>query len=88
MKRIEKYYKVYGRDGHRQRESFGISIDWFGTCRGNKVCLLREDFCFCNDYAIIGIIGNSDAEVEEELQAQLNDGLFENSRFGRVEEVK
>lgn len=40
-----------------------------------------------HEYVIVRITRNTARECEEELEGQLSDGLFENSRTGMIEEV-
>ena len=79
-------FKIYGKDGHRQRESFRAS-DIFTTWGGNKVEILNSDKTGTNEYSIIRITAESEKACFEELNAQLSDGVFENSKVGRIEEV-
>ena len=61
---VTKTWKVYGVDGHRQRESFNKSrkYDFSVTCDTEEECIA-------------------------ELEGQLSDGIFENSRVGKVVEI-
>ena len=79
-------FKIYGVNGHRQRESFRTS-DSFTTWSGNKVEVLNSDKTGTNEYSIIRITAESEKACFEELNAQLSDGVFENSRIGRIEVV-
>lgn len=90
-----KSWKVYGTPGHRQRESFGES-DWFEWSEFNakedeydirRVNVLRADITGTNDYVIVQITRNTREECVDEMNGQLSDGLFENSRYGVVEEI-
>lgn len=82
-------WKVYGIDGHRQRESFGKSYK-YDFSEGTDVRIIEvenSDKTGTNDYSIIRITRNSSEECEEELRGQLSDGIFENSRVGKVVEI-
>ena len=82
-------WKVYGTDGHRQRESFAPShINEF-TRNGERIILEVEngDKTGTNEYSIVHITRNTAEECEQELWGQISDGLFENSRVGKVEEL-
>lgn len=86
---VTKSWKIYGMDGHRQRESFNKSCKYDFSENG-KVRLLEvknSDKTGTNDYSIIRITRNSSEECEEELHGQLSDGIFENSRVGKVVEI-
>lgn len=49
--------------------------------------ILNSDVLGHNDFSIIGITRNTLGEVKAELQSQLDDGLFENCSYGKVEEL-
>lgn len=86
----KKYFKIYGNDGHRQRESFNDSTS-FTTRNGMKIEVYNSDKTGTNEYSILAIDDsknkNKDVNIENELQAQLDDGVFENSRFGKIVEI-
>lgn len=83
-------WKVYGMNGHRQRESFNSSYKWDFS---DKECGVRiievenSDKTGTNDYSIIRISRNTYEECYEELQGQISDGIFENSRVGEIVEI-
>lgn len=84
-----KIWKVYGVDGHRQRESFGKSYK-YDFSEGTDVRIIEVDNfdkTGTNEYSIIRITRNGFGECEEELRGQLSDGIFENSRVGKVIEI-
>ena len=86
---VARTWKVYGFDGHRQRESFSPSYVW-DFSRGDNVRIIEmenSDKTGTNDYSVIRITRNTDAECLKELKGQISDGIFENSRVGLVEEV-
>lgn len=86
-----RQWKVYGADGHRQRLSFGASTKWDFSSEevGARVIeILSEDVTATNEYCILKITRNTVEECEEELNAQLSDGAFKNSRFGKIEEIQ
>lgn len=82
-------WRVYGTEGHRQRESFNNSYIWDFSEGDNKRIIEVEnsDKTGTNDYSIIRITRNTLEECQSELDGQLTDGIFENSRVGRVEEI-
>ena len=88
---ITKTFKVYGTTGHRQRESFNHSdlMDFSDYTNSNYRILeiLNSDVTGTNDFSVIRITRNTAEEVTAELNGQLSDGIFENSRHGEVEEV-
>ena len=89
--KVTRSWKVYGADGHRQRESFGKSynFDFSNDDDGMRIIEVeREDRTGTNDYVIVNITRNTAEECEREFNGQLSDGIFENSRTGKVEEIK
>lgn len=86
---ITRTWKVYGMDGHRQRESFGKSYAW-DFSEGDdirRISVENSDVTGTNEYSVVHITRNTAAECERELWGQISDGVFENSRTGRVTEV-
>lgn len=87
---ITRVYKVYGVEGHRQRESFNKSYKY--DFSGNGVTRIIEvensDKTGTNEYSIVRITRDTVQECYNELCGQITDGIFENSRTGRIEEVK
>ncbi len=82
-------WKVYGAEGHRQRESFGESYKYDFSENGiiRIIEVDNSDKTGTNEYSIIRITRNSFEECEQELNGQLSDGIFENSRVGKVVEI-
>lgn len=87
---VTKFYKIYGKDEHRQKMSFGESMIYDFSKNGDKrvVEILNSDILGHNDFSVIGITRNTLDEVESELQSQLDDGLFECCKYGKVEEIQ
>ena len=89
--RVWKIYGMYdGVKTHRQRESFKPSqkYDFSDQKVGTRVIeVINSDRTGTNEYSIIRITRNTPEECEEELNGQLSDGVFENSRIGNIEEV-
>lgn len=86
---VSRFWKVYGADGHRQRESFGKTDIWNFSTEGDIriIGIWREDLTGTNDFAVLQVVRNTAEECEDELWGQISDGIFENSRVGRVEEI-
>lgn len=86
---VTRTWKVYGAEGHRQRESFCDSQKYDFSENGNVRILeiLNSDQTGTNDYSIVRITRETAEECQEELDGQLSDGIFENSRFGKIEEI-
>lgn len=86
---VTKIYKIFGENGHRQRESFSESYLYDFT-NGENVRILEvfnSDKTGTNQFSIMKITRNTLEECEQECFGQLNDGIFENSRTGKVEEI-
>ena len=86
---ITRTFKVYGMNGHRQKISFAASVsyDWTIGTDIRIVELINSDITGTNDYSVIRITRNTEAECYAELNGQLSDGIFENVRTGRIEEI-
>lgn len=82
-------FKIYGRDGHRQRESFHKSAryDWTDGENVRIVEIQNADKTGTHDYSLVTITRNTEKECLAELDGQLSDGIFENSRIGKVERI-
>ena len=88
---ITRSWKVYGREGHRQRESFSKSYryDFSDEKYGTRIIeVLNSDRTGTNEYSIVTITRNTAEECEEELDGQLSDGIFENINYGSVVECE
>lgn len=86
---MTRAWKIYGAEGHRQRESFNKSCK-YDFSEGSDVRIIEvdnSDKTGTNEYSIIRITRNNFEECEEELRGQLGDGVFENSRVGKVVEI-
>lgn len=87
---VTRTWKVYGVFGHRQRESFFDSYcyDFSDTECGVRIIeVLNSDKTGTNAFSIVKITRNTSEECEDELEGQLSDGIFENSRYGDVIEI-
>lgn len=81
---------VYGRDGHRQRESFNDSYtyDFSNDQDGTRIIEVQNaDKTGTHDYTKLIITRDSIADCHDELFGQIGDGIFENSNTGRIEIV-
>lgn len=82
-------YRVWGKDGHRQKASWQKSIK-FTTYDGYTI----ETWCFdrtgTHDYVDMEVTADlvSPADLYEEMQTQLDDGVFECCYYGKVEKLK
>ena len=86
---VTRSWKVYGKEGHRMAQSFGKSEchDWSRGDDKRIIVIIREDLTHSNDFCYIMITRNTAKECKDELRGQLSDGLFENCRYGKVEEL-
>lgn len=86
---VTKAYKVYGWNGHRQRHSFAPSYaDDFSTENCTRfITVLNADVTGTNDYSLVIITRDTEEDCLDEFNGQLSDGIFENSRTGKVEEI-
>lgn len=86
---ITRSWKVYGIQGHRQRESFNNSYV-YDFSKNDKIRIIEvenADKTGTNDYSIVRITRNTAQECEDELWGQISDGIFENSNVGEVKEI-
>ena len=86
---VTRSWKVYGRDGKDQRESFNRSCryDFSRDGKTRIVELLNSDRTGTHEYSIIRITRDTASECEDELYGQLSDGAFETGGHGKVEEI-
>lgn len=90
---MKKTFRIYGSEGHRLKESFCPSYA-FTTRRGTAIIdiiVANSDITGTNDYSVIFIAMadfGSESEIEQrilcELRGQIEDGVFENSKVGKV----
>ncbi len=88
---ITRAWKVYGAEGHRQRESFNPSekYDWSNEQMGTRIVeLMNSDKTGTNDYSIVRITRDTAELCEQELNGQVSDGIFENCRVGKTVEIQ
>lgn len=86
---ITKAWKVYGKSGHRQRESFYPSAVYdFSDRNGIRIIAVQNaDKTGTNDCSVLIITMDTLDQVMNEFEGQLYDGVFENSNFGKVVEI-
>lgn len=82
-----KMYKVHGAAGHRQRESFSPSYK-VTTFSNVTISVINSDVTGTNKYSVMKLEGDNEAQLEDEFEGQLSDGVFENSAYGITEEIK
>lgn len=84
-----KAWKVYGREGHRQRESFCDSRVFSAERDGKPYvfCVFNSDITNTNEYTIVVCAAADEETVCGAFDAHLSDGVFENSHFGKIVEI-
>lgn len=81
---IRATFRVFGKDGHRQRASFGDSFE-FDTFGGNShIECVCEDRTLTNQFVEVKVTADSFKRCANELNAQLSDGIFENCTVGKI----
>lgn len=84
MKVTAAIYKIYGKYGHRQRESFYPSHTL--NCGDYAVGVINSDVSKTNEFSLVLIVGKMGLdELRYCLYSQLADGIFECSNVGDVE---
>ena len=82
-------YRIWGEEGHRQKASWQKSVK-FATYDGYTI----ETWCFdrtgTHDYVDMEVTANSvsSADLYEETQTQLDDGVIECCNYGKIEKLK
>lgn len=82
-------YRIWGKEGHRQKASWQKSVI-FTTPDGYTI----ETWCFdrtgTHDYVDIEVKADlvSPADLYEEMQEQLDDGILECCNYGKIEKLK
>lgn len=81
---ITKTFRIYGVDGHRQKESFNDSRTYDFSKDGiTRIIEIRNaNVTGTNEYTEVAITRDSAQECYDELNGQLTDGIFENVRVG------
>ena len=78
-------FVVFGAGGHRQRESFNSSRS-FETERA-AVEIFNSDRTGSNLYTLMQITAETVEDCRREMEGQITDGVFENSRTGEIQEI-
>ncbi len=87
--KVTRTFRVYGVEGHRQREAFKPSYDFElkNTEIPVRFSVRNSDKTGTQAYSEVAVSSVSAAHIEKELFAQVEDGIFENSRTGEIVEV-
>lgn len=81
---VKVTFRVFGKDGHRQRASFGESFE-FSTFGGDAhIECICEDRTLTNNFVDVIITADSYKRCVNELNAQLSDGIFETCATGKI----
>lgn len=83
-------FRIYGRDGHRQKLSFEPSrlYDFSSEETGTRIIeFFNSDRTGTNEYVDIAITCDTAEKAFLELEGQLSDGFFENVNWGHVAEI-
>lgn len=83
---VIRSYAVYGKDGHRQRETFNPSRRVV-TDNGCTIHVANFDRTGQHDFSVVTILGDSEELVNSALSALLSDGIFK-SLVGQVKEIE
>lgn len=78
-------FVVFGADGHRQRESFNKS--WSFETERAAVEIFNSDRTGSNLYTLMQITAEDFEACRLEMEGQITDGVFENSRTGEIQEL-
>lgn len=89
---MRAFYRVWGRDGHRQKASWQASR-LFSTYDGYTIETWCYDRTGTHSYVDVEIsckpgVSHKACELYNELDSQLSDGIFERCNHGRVERLK
>lgn len=87
---VTRTWKVYRTEGHRQRESFfpSYQYDFSNEQNGTRIIEVDNfDKTGTHDYSIVRITRDTAKLCTAELNGQISDGIFENSRVGQILEV-
>lgn len=77
-------FRVFGKDGHRQRASFGESFQYAMLGGSAHIECLCEDRTHTNEFVDMLVTADSFKRCANELNTQLSDGIFENCAVGKI----
>lgn len=77
-------FRVFGKEGHRQRASFGKSFEFSTFGSSTHIECVCEDRTFTNRYVDVIITADSFTRCAVELNTQLSDGIFESCKVGKI----
>ena len=84
VKGFHKAWKIYGAEGHRQRESFFPSkfFDFSENEKIKMISVLNADLTNTNEFSVLAITANTEKDCDTCFVGQIDDGIFENSAVG------
>lgn len=77
-------FRVFGKDGHRQRASFGESFEFSTVDGSTHIECICEDRTLTNRFVEVLITADSFRRCADEFNAQLSDGIFEQCAVGEI----
>lgn len=87
MRKAVFKFRVYGDEGHYQRESFHESWSFKYSDNSLEVFVFNSDITGTNDFTDVVIIGRQYSQIKTYIKDQITDGIFESSNVGKVEEI-
>lgn len=84
---VSRIWKVFGQEGHRQRTSFESSNVYEDLRACTRVELYNSDRTGTHQYSIVKIFAINKDECFNTLIAHISDGIFENSKVGKIQEI-
>lgn len=81
-KMVKIYALIFGKEGHRQRGSFGNTVSFSANNTANT--LYREDATKTNDYCVLEVIAKDLDTALREVRYQTDDGILEDCRCGKI----
>lgn len=77
-------FRVFGKDGHRQRASFGESFEFDAFGSDAHIECVCEDRTLTNKFVDVRVTADSFKRCANGLNAQLSDGIFESCEVGKI----
>ena len=77
-------FRVFGKDGHRQRASFGESFEFITFGGDAHIECVCEDRTLTNKFIDVIVTADSFKRCANELNAQISDGIFETCAVGKI----
>lgn len=81
--RVKAVYRVLGKNGHRQRASFGNTFR-FTTFEDVNIICKCADVTSTNEYVDVIVVADDFNKCAKAMEKQLSVGIFENCEYGKV----